>query len=258
MIYRYSYTTESSFSPEVTWHFFKLRAIPCTNEFQKVTDDCLEIRPSCLVSRATDGLGNAVQWGTISQGHSSFTVTSEGTVNQLLPYAIHESPEPYYIAPTRLTAWNDEMSAAALNKKKDGSVFDSARNIMRMVNKHMTYTPCLTTTETSAIEVYEDPRGVCQDYAHLMIALCRAAGIYARYVNGIIAGTGQTHAWVEVSDGNVWLAFDPTHNTMPEWGYVKIAHGRDANDCPTNRGRFYSWTTERQTVMCQLSPNIIY
>ncbi|MDO4497959.1 MAG: transglutaminase family protein, partial [Bacteroidales bacterium] len=89
--------------------------------------------------------------------------------------------------------------------------------------------------------------------AHLMIALCRAKGWYARYVNGFILGEGQTHAWVEVSDGNVWVPYDPTLDVIPDWGYVKIAHGRDANDCPTNRGRFLGFTTETMSVSVSLS-----
>ena len=86
------------------------------------------------------------------------------------------------------------------------------------------------------MEVYRLKKGVCQDYAHLMIAICRINGIATRYVCGFMEGTGETHAWVEIHDGYSWIGFDPTNNCRISYGYVKIAHGRDAFDGPVNRG----------------------
>lgn len=259
MIYQYSYVTESTFLPAVEWHFFKLRALPCENEFQHVLRSSLTIHPDCALCHNLDGLGNAVQWGCISEEHDTFRVVSEGEVVQERLYALHECPAPYYLAATPLTQWNEAIQHVAHDltavKDRDFTVFSLAESLMHFVHSYLTYTPCHTTTGTTSLDVYQDPRGVCQDYAHLLIALCRSVGIYARYANGFIAGEGQTHAWVEVSDGQVWLPFDPTHDIVPQWGYVKIAHGRDAADCPTNRGRFYSWTSEHQSVMCKVICN---
>lgn len=246
MTFHYSYITKSTFTPAVAWHFFKLRAIPCTNEFQEVRLSQFEVMPSCSLSRSVDGQGNAVQWGAFDYAHESFCVTSAGIVEQTRPYCLHESPKPYYRTETRLTTCNNAMRQQACRCK-------DVMELMHYVHQHITYTPCHTTTATTAIEVWNDPRGVCQDFAHLMIALCRAKGLHARYVNGLIEGEGQTHAWVEVSDGETWHAYDPTHDISPEWGYIKIAHGRDADDCPTNRGRFYNWTTETQTIITKTS-----
>jgi len=262
MVYQFSYITESVFVPEVEWHFFKLRALPCENEFQKVRQSRLTVTPACQVHCNLDGQGNAVQWGTISEDHGSFAVASEGEVEQTRIYALHEVPAPYYLAGTPLTQWNEDMQHVARNLTEaissenhdcGGESFVIAQTLMHFVYNYMTYLPGHTTTTTTAQDAYLDPCGVCQDYAHLLIALCRSVGIHARYANGFIAGEGQTHAWVEVSDGQVWLPFDPTHNLIPQWGYVKIAHGRDAGDCPTNRGRFYGWTSEQQTVVCRLT-----
>ena len=63
-------------------------------------------------------------------------------------------------------------------------------------------------------------------------------GIGARYVCGFMQGEGVTHAWVEVYCNGYWLALDPTHNRKIEYGYIKLAQGRDAADCPVNRGVF--------------------
>lgn len=202
-----------------------------------------------------------MQWGSLSVLHDIFRVLSEGQVEQFQPYALHESPAPYYLAATRLTACSEQALLRALHDIR-GAAGDSAGTlpsglslasaIMHWVHGYIAYVPGHTTTATTAMEVFADPQGVCQDFAHLMIALCRAVGLHVRYVNGFISGEGQTHAWVEVSDGSVWYPFDPTHDTRPDWGYVKVAHGRDADDCPTNRGRFYGFTNERQSVCCRL------
>jgi len=245
LIYQYSFITASTFVPAIEWHFFKLRAVPCDNEFQRVISSQLEISPLCRWQTGVDGQGNAIQWGSCQTSHDSFRVASQGSVEQTRPYLIHEVPAPYYLASTHLTTCTPEMLRWARQ-------WHTAVEVMHAVHQHIHYQPCTTTTATTAAQVWAHPQGVCQDYAHLMLALCRAIGLPARYVNGFIQGEGQTHAWVEVSDGTVWHPYDPTHDLQPEWGYIKIAHGRDADDCPNNRGRFYSWTRETLTVSATL------
>jgi len=250
MIYSYSYITESNFYPAIERHFFKLRALPCENEFQRVLETKLEIQPACPLYKNKDGLGNEVQWGSFEKRHDLFRIISSGCVEQLRPYLIGGEPEPYYNAFTHLTESSLEMYCIAdriLGKRRE-STFKIATRLMHWVHRFLQYVPGSTTVATTAAEVLHQPNGVCQDYAHLMIALCRCRGIYARYVNGLIAGQGQTHAWVEVSNGKEWRAFDPTNDLEIEWGYIKIAHGRDADDCPTNRGRFFGWTQEYMRV----------
>jgi len=254
MEYHYRYITEATFVPDVGWHFFKLRAIPCSNAFQQVRHPALTVCADteqgtiqlCSFRSNRDGFGNEVQWGAMSQYHSLFRFVSEGTVVQTNPYCLPETPAAYYCAASSLTQCTEEMRHFA-------SQYDDVGTLMHAVHDLLTYTPCSTTTATTAAEVWVSRRGVCQDYAHLMLALCRAKGWFARYVNGFIVGEGETHAWVEVSDGKAWYGYDPTLDTAIQWGYVKIAHGRDAADCPTNRGRFYGWTTESMMVQVSLS-----
>lgn len=252
-LYYYRYITEAKFSPDVGWHFFKLRAIPCSNAFQKNVEPSLAVWMEdeerllrrCGFQTNKDGYGNEVQWGSISDSHRLFRFVSEGCVVQSEAYRLTEIPAPYYCASTRLTQYTDEMGRFA-------SQYDDVISLMHAVHGLVEYTACSTTVSTTAIEVWNERRGVCQDYAHLMIALCRSKGWYARYVNGFIPGEGQTHAWVEVSDGKAWYGYDPTLDKAIAWGYVKIAHGRDADDCPTNRGRIYGWTTETMSVQASL------
>jgi len=106
----------------------------------------------------------------------------------------------------------------------------------------MQYEAGLTHVGTTAAEALEIEHGLCQDYAHVMLAICRAAGLSARYVSGHLLGEGGSHAWVEVllPDGNGLsaFAFDPTNNRLPHLGYVTVAVGRDYRDVSPTSGSF--------------------
>jgi transglutaminase-like putative cysteine protease len=97
-------------------------------------------------------------------------------------------------------------------------------------------------------DVLQDRRGVCQDFAHVMLGLCRVLKIPALYVSGYLATetASATHAWVEVLIPGVgWCALDPTHNRPTDEQYIKIAVGRDYSDVPPVAGN-YKGTTDRQ------------
>jgi transglutaminase-like putative cysteine protease len=124
---------------------------------------------------------------------------------------------------------------------------DLARRVNRFVHQAMGYQAGLTTVETPAAEAYARGAGVCQDFAHVMLALCRAAGLSARYVSGHLLGEGATHAWVEVllpdldRPGRiVAVPFDPTHGTVAGFNYVTIAVGRDFMDVSPTSGTFWA------------------
>ncbi len=116
--------------------------------------------------------------------------------------------------------------------------FQLACAIAHAVHTRLHYVPQSTHVETLAGEAFALNSGVCQDYAHITIALCRMAGIPARYACGFITGEGESHAWVEVYIHGVWYGIDPTQNRLIYHGYIKVAHGRDSADCPMNRGTF--------------------
>ena len=101
----------------------------------------------------------------------------------------------------------------------------------------------VTTTATTAAEALALGRGVCQDHAHVMLAICRAAGVPARYVSGHLLGEGGTHAWVEVlvaaaRGGARAVAFDPCNGCRAGQRHITIAVGRDYADVAPTSGRF--------------------
>ena len=113
-----------------------------------------------------------------------------------------------------------------------------ARIIMDEVYHSFTYTPGATTIRTTAEQALTQHRGVCQDYAHVMLSVCRHVGLPTRYIAGLLDGEGATHAWVEVYHDHRWFGLDPTHNRMVDDNYITIAHGRDYRDCMLDIGIF--------------------
>jgi transglutaminase-like putative cysteine protease len=126
---------------------------------------------------------------------------------------------------------------------------------MRFVHSQLQYLPNATGVHTPMREVLSLRRGVCQDFAHLMIGLCRVLKIPALYVSGYLATqtARATHAWVEVFiPGLGWRGLDPTHNHPVDDAYVKIAVGRDYADVPPVTGHYKGTTDHKMVVDVQI------
>ena len=93
---------------------------------------------------------------------------------------------------------------------------------------------------------------MCQDYAHVFIALARLAGWHTRYCMGLTVGEGATHAWAEIYYEGAWHGFDPTRDCRTDASYLRFATGRDAADCPVEQGTFYGLADQTQTVFMRV------
>ncbi|MFC5519329.1 transglutaminase family protein [Polaromonas jejuensis] len=126
---------------------------------------------------------------------------------------------------------------------------DAARDLMNRIHTAMAYESASTEVNTPALDALRQGKGVCQDFAHIMVACCRAMGLPARYVSGYmltnpppgqprLIGCDASHAWasVYVPDLRQWLDFDPTNNRAPGEDYVALATGRDFLDVSPMRG----------------------
>lgn len=154
----------------------------------------------------------------------------------------------YLLQPSRLTAPDARIRAVA--DKLAASApwgLDLAASINSWVHESMTYRSGVTGVRTSAAEALAGGAGVCQDYAHVMLAICRACGLPARYVSGHLLAQGGTHAWVEVvlpthdrtGDAIAW-PFDPTQASRGGLNYVTIAVGGDYADVAPTSGTYLS------------------
>ena len=161
----------------------------------------------------------------------------------------------YLLEPTRLTQPDDRSRRAAEEMAASAPWgLDLADRINDWVYQSMTYQVGATGVRTTAAESLALGFGVCQDYAHVMLATCREARLPARYVSGHLVGQGGTHAWVEVvlpagdgSDEAIAWAFDPTHAGRGGLGHVTIAVGRDYSDVAPTSGTYQSPVAGRLT-----------
>ena len=171
-----------------------------------------------------------------------FVVTTE--VTRRAGAGVHRvRPDRRYLEPTRLTAADDAVRALAVPAA--GTV--DAAAISAAVHAAIGYEWGITGVRTTAAEALAGGRGVCQDYAHVMLAACRLAGIPARYVSGHLLGEGGSHAWVEIFRpdlrcANSWVveAWDPTHDRRvgDDPNYVTVAVGRDYDDVAPMSGTY--------------------
>jgi len=143
-----------------------------------------------------------------------------------------------YLRPTRLTT-----ADTIIRTLVDAGA--GAAEICARTHATLTWEWGVTGIHTTAIDAIRGGRGVCQDFAHIMIAACRASGIAARYVSGHLVGEGGSHAWVEVLSPHPerpgWCtveAWDPTHDRPAGDGYVTIAVGRDYADVAPLSGSY--------------------
>lgn len=253
--YLYCYNTIVSFSEPIGNHEFLIRCLPVLGEYMSVEEEHLVLPPDYWKHHGTDTFNNRIVYGGNREPHSALAYVSTGIIS-MHPYRINNDSLPLsiWLQPTHLTtiisSFSFPPSLLDDTKLAEMSLMEKAESIMHNVNSYLSYVPFSTDVETTAQEVVESRQGVCQDFSHLMIAICRIQGIPARYACGFVEGTGETHAWVEVYDAhqNCWVGFDPTHDIRIEYGYVKLAHGRDAADCPVSRGQYNGFTNQQTQI----------
>ena len=151
--------------------------------------------------------------------------------------------ESLFKYPTRLTDCGKNLSdfhrsISSREGFSEKSAFEKAEAFMSALSLVFKYVQGVTGVFTTAEEAFTLAQGVCQDYAHILLALLRKSRIPCRYVAGMMTGEGATHTWVEVFENGAWLSLDPTHNRRTDDSYIVISRARDAQDCSINQGVF--------------------
>jgi transglutaminase-like putative cysteine protease len=146
-----------------------------------------------------------------------------------------------------------ERSAAILRRAEELQQSGRATlpELCALAHGALEYREGATDTATSGTQALQGGGGVCQDYAHLMIALCRALRIPARYVAGYNPAEGRMHAWVEALKDGAWQAWDPTHNRRTRRDCVFVACGRDFRDVAPHTGSYRGAARARLESHCQ-------
>ncbi len=219
---------------------------PARHGDQVLSSSSLEVRGARVeVEESVDGFGNVVVDVRAPKVRRCVEFVVEVTVER------RDGPGPLaeaqpFLDPTPLTEPDAALSAAAQELAGGGGPgLDLAGRINGWVASAMRYGYDVTTVRTTAAEALALGRGVCQDYAHVMLALCRLCGLPARYVSGHLVGEGGSHAWVEVllpsADDPAVLgavAFDPTNARRAGPRYLTVAVGRDYRDVAPTSGTF--------------------
>lgn len=246
---KFTYRMILKLGDNITNHSFALRCIPKSDSYQKVYSLECNVYPYECINKTTDGFGNIVYVGHCNAPHKIFQYETTGIVWVERNNTVKEELNPIYKYPSKYTKFHESMedlySKALLF---EGTDLQRAIFLMNLLYERFTYTPKVTNINTTAGEAMELKKGVCQDYSHILIALCRKCKIPARYVVGMIIGEGVTHAWVEIYYKGSWYGLDPTHNREVNNYFIKISHGRDYEDCIVDKGIFTGFTTQSQEI----------
>ncbi len=247
------------------------RAMP----YQTCTKHVLDITPRAeILARAEDVFGNPTTSFVIEADHASLVVRAESwveirdrrlpaddasppweTVRDRLAYRAGSKPRAadleatrFLFESTRVRNKRELAAWAAGCFPKGAPLLVGVRALMHKIHDELVFDPKATTVSTPVMEVFERRRGVCQDFAHLMLSCLRSLGLAARYVSGYIltkpppgrtrlVGADASHAWVSVYCPDVgWVDADPTNRMFPSLEHVTLGWGRDYDDVIPLRG----------------------
>lgn len=243
------YHMDLKFNSPIFRHSYTLRCVPSDQFTQQICSVECSIEPHDTLIFNRDCFGNKTCVGSAVAPHDTFRFDVEGIA---FVDAAAKRPEKLYPVFRYASAYTkmDEGLLRFCQKYGQGEKkgLELAVFLMDVLFGHYRYEPGVTNTATTAAGALQLGRGVCQDYAHILIALCRGCHIPARYAAGMMVGEGVTHAWTEVYDNGMWHGLDPTHNRMVNDDYIKLSHGRDFGDCIVDRGQFYGAANQEQTV----------
>ncbi|MEH3075272.1 MAG: transglutaminase family protein [Quadrisphaera sp.] len=202
-----------------------------------------------------DAFGNTVTRVRADRVAEGVEFRLAAVLERVAPSAPHEAHataprtalrDPRLLAPTHLTRPDEAVVELAESLRRPENPLETAERVCSAVHARFRYEFGTTTTRTTAAQALAGGVGVCQDYAHVMIAVMRHLGIPTRYVSGHLIGQGGTHAWVDVvvpglvegRPGAVAVAFDPCNDKRAGGGHLTVAVGRDYADVAPTSGSY--------------------
>jgi transglutaminase-like putative cysteine protease len=231
--------------------------------FQKTLSAFIKVIPATRLQRFDDLFGNVTHHFELGGEHNKLETESMVKVRNLPLYITDrgyaEGLESYgdpsirercwqYLLESRWVSLAPEIWKQSLDlTMAQTAVFEKAAAIMRWIHDEFTYEPGTTDVETHLEQAFALRKGVCQDFTHVMIGMCRTIGLPARYASGYIltggrdslVGAQASHAWCEVHLPETgWIGFDPTNAVLADQRYVKIAVGRDYGDVAPIHGSY--------------------
>lgn len=288
MRYRIVHRTSYSGSEPISVGHNEAWLVPRDTDMQHCLRHQLLVAPEPSIrSSRIDYFGNTVTQFSFNQGYKTLSVIADSEVELREP--IGPPPDDY--------SWESFAADSlrfgpATDRAAFEFTFDSPRcraraefaeyarasffpgrpivaagaDLMHRIFREFTYDPASTNVSTSVEQVFKQRRGVCQDFAHLMISMLRSLGLAARYVSGYLrtlpppgatqlVGAAASHAWLSLYCGPIgWIDFDPTNKQIPTTDHVTIAWGRDYSDVAPLKGVYIGGGTLRLDVDVAVTP----
>jgi transglutaminase-like putative cysteine protease len=253
--------------------FNDVRLQPMPVPEQTVESFLLRVLPAARLTHFKDFYSNWIQHFEILEPHTYLMIEASSRVATKPPAPLpdeglcsfekmREAPNIErcfdYLLESRFVelspeAWRMALDAAAGRP----DAWQAVLALMRHVHGFIKYEPLSTHVHSHMNEVLRDRRGVCQDFSHLFIGLCRSLKIPARYVSGYLATekASAMHAWTEVFvPGHGWRGLDPTHNCQIDGTYVKVGTGRDYADVAPISGNYRGTRDRQMQVEVRITP----
>ncbi|HEY4363375.1 MAG TPA: transglutaminase family protein [Bryobacteraceae bacterium] len=283
MFFTIRHLTRFRYDAPVSESLMEVRMHPRTEGYQRCLSFELSVDPRARVNLYRDYLGNSVHHFDVPGKHTELRILAEALVEMEEPAPLPEALEA--------TAW-DELDALVgagdywetlhpsqfaspgpgleklireLNVRRRSDPLSFMLQLNSAVNGWFEYVPKATRVDSPIEHAIEARKGVCQDFAHILIALARHVKIPCRYVSGYVhpresspahGRDGATHAWVEaLMPGLGWVGFDPTSNLIAGARHIRTALGRDYADVPPTRGIFKGAAASELTVSVRVAPS---
>lgn len=279
MYYAIRHVTQFRYSAPIAESAMEVRMQPRRDGTQHCLSFELTTNPRSRITTSRDYLGNIVHHFDIPGQHTQLTITALATVSVTPPPVlgvlssdawndldalVADSDAAEMLIPSHFVRFGPELDALGreLDVRRRDDPLTVLRATMTGIYNSFAYTPQSTLVDSPIEDVLRMRQGVCQDYAHVMIALARSIGIPCRYVSGYLyrritdadrVGADATHAWVEALLPDLgWVGFDPTNDMEAGERHIRTAVGRDYADVPPNRGVFRGQARTELSVAVQV------
>jgi len=282
LIYSVRHTTTFRYEPAVRESVMEVRLQPRSDGEQRCLSFSLHVDPAANIMQYRDFTGNTVHHFDIAGRHTQVKVTAQSAVEVQTVAAPRVSDCGDWADLDAMIASNDywemllpshfahsseplEQLAVELKCERRANPLALLSELNAAIYKLFAYVPNSTKVDSPIEEALQERRGVCQDFAHLMIALVRPLRIPCRYVSGYMfhrdeeekdrSLEGASHAWVEALVPRLgWVAFDPTNNLVGGDRHIRVAIGRDYADVPPTRGVYKGEAQSELSVAVTVSP----
>ncbi len=265
MRYKATHTTKYLYDAPVSQCQSEVRLTPRALPWQTLIESSIDTTPApASVQSHRDYFGNEVTTFTILESHDRFSTVATSVVDieprptqavldiawetARSEVAGHGRPDTLealeFVFDSPFVAAGPELAAYASASFPPGRpLMDAVDDLSHRIYTDFRYTPKATNIDTPVLEALRSKRGVCQDYAHVMIGALRSLGLSARYVSGYLRsradykGHEASHAWVSAFvPGAGWCDIDPTNDVRPSTGHLTVAWGRDYGDVAPVKG----------------------